>query len=256
MSRALIAIAVLVSLTACKKDAPVTPPPPATPVAQQEKAPTPPVQAGEDAGAALADAGAADAGSATADAGAAAGSGNWTAKVKAGEPLYAVFHTSMGKFTARLFSKDAPKTVGNFVGLATGEKEWRDPKSGQMVKDRPLYSGTVLHRVIPDFMVQGGDPLGTGTGDPGYRFEDEFQSGRTFDKPGLLAMANAGPGTNGSQFFVTVKATPWLNNRHTIFGEVTENYEVVDRISKVPTRPGDRPVAPIVIERIEIKDTP
>lgn len=261
MSRALIAIAVLVSLTACKKDTPATPPPPATPVAKQDTISAVPPQGGAvDAGSGAAmDAGeaGADAGGAGVDAGSAAApsaAGNYMAKVEKGEPLFAVFHTSMGKFTVRLFSKDAPKTVANFVGLATGEKEWRDPKTGQKVQGKPLYSGTIFHRVIPDFMIQGGDPLGTGTGDPGYRFEDEFQSGRTFDKPGLLAMANAGPGTNGSQFFVTVKATPWLNNRHTIFGEVVENYEVVDRIVKVPTRPGDRPVAPVVIERIEIKD--
>src|SRR5689334_22710912 len=143
-------------------------------------------------------------------------SGSWTKKVEAGKDLYATLKTSQGDIVVKLFSKDAPKTVANFVGLATGEKEWRDPKTGQMMKT-PLYNGVVFHRVIPNFMIQGGDPTGTGMGDPGYRFEDEFQSGRKFDKRGLLAMANAGPNTNGSQFFITVGDTAFLNGRHTIF---------------------------------------
>jgi peptidyl-prolyl cis-trans isomerase A (cyclophilin A) len=145
--------------------------------------------------------------------------------------LYAIFHTSRGNITVKLFEKDAPKTVANFVGLAEGKQEWTDPRSGQKSKAR-LYDGTSFHRVIPQFMIQGGDPLGTGTGGPGYRFEDEFQSGRKFDKPGLLAMANAGPGTNGSQFFITEVATPHLNNRHTIFGEVVKGFDLVPQIAR------------------------
>jgi peptidyl-prolyl cis-trans isomerase A (cyclophilin A) len=145
--------------------------------------------------------------------------------------LYAKFETSEGNIVIKLFEADAPKTVANFAGLATGKKQWRDPRSGQ-TKNTPLYDGTVFHRVIPQFMIQGGDPLGTGTGDPGYRFEDEFQSGRRFDKPGLLAMANAGPNTNGSQFFITEVPTPHLNNRHTIFGEVVKGQELIPRIAR------------------------
>ena len=140
-------------------------------------------------------------------------------RARAGEDLWATIETNRGTMVAKLYSKDAPRTVENFVGLATGEKAWKDPRSGEETK-RPLYDGTIFHRVIPDFMIQGGDPLGNGTGGPGYKFEDEFQSGRTFDRPCLLAMANSGPNTNGSQFFITEKATPWLNNRHTIFGEL------------------------------------
>ena len=145
--------------------------------------------------------------------------------------LYAIFKTSEGSLTIKLFEKDAPKTVSNFVALATGSKEWTDPRTGQKTKSK-LYDGTVFHRVIENFMIQGGDPLGTGTGDPGYRFEDEFGSGKRFDKPGLLAMANAGPNTNGSQFFITEVPTPHLNNRHTIFGEVVKGGELVPRIAR------------------------
>jgi peptidyl-prolyl cis-trans isomerase A (cyclophilin A) len=145
--------------------------------------------------------------------------------------LYAVFQTSRGNIVVKLFEKDAPKTVANFVGLATGKQEWVDPRSGQKSKAK-LYDGTSFHRVIPQFMIQGGDPLGTGTGGPGYRFEDEFQSGRKFDRPGLLAMANAGPNTNGSQFFITEVATPHLNGRHTIFGEVVKGQDLVPQIAR------------------------
>jgi peptidyl-prolyl cis-trans isomerase A (cyclophilin A) len=145
--------------------------------------------------------------------------------------LYAVFQTSAGNIVVRLFEKDAPETVANFVGLATGSKEWTDPRTSQKTRAK-LYDGTVFHRVIPEFMIQGGDPLGIGTGDPGYRFKDEFQSGRKFDKPGLLAMANSGPNTNGSQFFITEVATPHLNNRHTIFGEVVKGFELVPKIAR------------------------
>jgi peptidyl-prolyl cis-trans isomerase A (cyclophilin A) len=174
-------------------------------------------------------------------------------KASEGQELFATMETSEGTIVLRLFSKDAPKTVTNFVALATGEKEWRDPNTLQMVK-RPLYDGTIFHRVIPDFMIQGGDPRGNGTGDPGYRFEDEFQSGRTFDKKGILAMANAGPNTNGSQFFITTSTPQWLNNKHTIFGEVVKGYDVVEKISKVPTAQQNRPMTPVTIKKLTISD--
>ena len=166
----------------------------------------------------------------------------------------ATFVTSMGSFTVKLMPEHAPKTVDNFVGLATGAKEWTDPRDGKK-KSEPLYNGTVMHRIIPDFMIQGGDPQGTGTGGPGYQFEDECPpGGPSFDRPGLLAMANSGPGTNGSQFFVTVTPTAWLTGKHTIFGEVTDGYDVVEAISKAPTSSGDRPVTDVVIERIDISE--
>jgi len=166
----------------------------------------------------------------------------------------ATFVTSMGSFTARLMPEHAPNTVANFVELATGAKEWTDPRDGVRKAD-PLYDGTRLHRVISEFMIQGGDPTGTGTGGPGYRFEDECPpDGPRFDRPGLLAMANAGPGTNGCQFFVTVVPTEWLTGKHTIFGEVTEGYEVVEAISKAPTGAQDRPSPEIVLERVEIAE--
>ena len=166
--------------------------------------------------------------------------------------LYAKFETTEGAFVVQLFAKEAPKTVDNFVGLAEGTKEFLDPKTGQKTK-RPFYNGLTFHRVIPNFMIQGGCPLGNGRGDPGYRFEDEFQSGKTFDKPGILAMANAGPGTNGSQFFVTVAPTPWLNNHHTIFGEVVEGYSVVEKISKVARNAGDMPLTPVITKTVTIE---
>ena len=145
--------------------------------------------------------------------------------------LYAVFKTSRGTITVKLFEKEAPKTVENFVGLATGKRDWIDPRTGQKSKAN-LYDGTLFHRVIPQFMIQGGDPLGTGTGGPGYKFEDEFGSSKKFDKPGLLAMANAGPNTNGSQFFITEVPTPHLNGRHTIFGEVVKGGDLVPAIAR------------------------
>ena len=145
--------------------------------------------------------------------------------------LYAVFRTSRGNITVKLFEKEAPKTIENFVGLATGKREWIDPRTGQKSKAK-LYDGTLFHRVIPQFMIQGGDPLGTGTGGPGYKFEDEFQSSKKFDKPFLLAMANAGPNTNGSQFFITEVPTPHLNGRHTIFGEVVKGGDLVPQIGR------------------------
>jgi peptidyl-prolyl cis-trans isomerase A (cyclophilin A) len=166
----------------------------------------------------------------------------------------ATFHTSAGNFSVKLMPEHAPKTVSNFTELAQGKREWRDPRDGQ-TKNEPLYDGTIFHRVIPDFMIQGGDPKGTGTGGPGYEFEDEVPAdGPSFDRKGLLAMANAGPNTNGSQFFVTVAATPWLTGKHTIFGEVTEGMDVIEKISTAETDRGDRPTTDIVIERIEITE--
>jgi len=166
--------------------------------------------------------------------------------------VHAVFVTTMGSFTVRLMPDHAPKTVENFVSLASGSKAWTDPRT-RAAKEEPLYNGTVFHRVIGGFMIQGGDPLGTGTGGPGYQFADETpDDGPAFDRPGLLAMANAGPNTNGSQFFVTVGRTPHLNGRHTIFGEVVEGYEVVEAISRVPTDTRDRPREAVVLERVEI----
>jgi peptidyl-prolyl cis-trans isomerase A (cyclophilin A) len=166
----------------------------------------------------------------------------------------ATFVTNKGSFTVKLLPEHAPKTVENFVGLAKGGLEWTDPRDGQK-KSEPLYPGTVFHRVIDGFMIQGGDPAGTGMGGPGYRFEDECPpGGPSFGKPGLLAMANAGPGTNGSQFFVTVAPTTWLTGKHTIFGEVTDGYEVVQTISKVSVGPQDRPREDVTIEQIDIVD--
>ncbi len=167
----------------------------------------------------------------------------------------ATFDTNRGTITAELYDKDAPKTVENFVGLAEGSKEWTDPRTGKKSSD-PLYSGTVFHRVIAGFMLQGGDPLGSGTGGPGYRFGDEIHPELAFTKPYLLAMANAGPGTNGSQFFITVGSTPHLNNRHTIFGEVADqaSRDVVDAIATTRTARGDRPVDDVVIESVTIEE--
>ena len=172
---------------------------------------------------------------------------------KKGKEMFALFETNKGNFKVKLFSEKAPKTVDNFVGLADGTKEWTDPKSGSKVK-KPFYDGLVFHRVIPNFMIQGGCPLGQGTGGPGYKFEDEFPAGAPkHDKPGILSMANAGPGTNGSQFFVTVAATRWLDGRETVFGEVVEGMDIVYDISKSPTASMDRPVEPIVIKHIKIQ---
>lgn len=178
-------------------------------------------------------------------------------QARAGEELYAKFDTSEGQIVCRLFSKDAPKTVENFVGLATGEKDWTDPAKREKKTGVPLYDGTIFHRCIANFMIQGGDPLGRGTGGPGYEFEDEFGSGRRFEKPGLLAMANAGPNTNGSQFFITVVPTPWLNNRHTIFGEVVSGQEVVTKVAnEVPKGAGDKPTKDVKINKLTISTQP
>jgi peptidyl-prolyl cis-trans isomerase A (cyclophilin A) len=165
---------------------------------------------------------------------------------------YAVLKTSEGTIVCKLFEKEAPKTVANFIELAEGKREWTHPVSRAKSSDK-LYDGTVFHRVIPDFMIQGGDPAGTGMGGPGYKFEDETKgSPHRFDKKGKLAMANAGPNTNGSQFFVTVAATEWLTGKHTIFGEVVEGQEIVDKVSKVSTRQ-DKPVKPVVLETVTIE---
>ena len=167
--------------------------------------------------------------------------------------LYAHFTTSEGSFTARLFDAEAPKTVANFVGLAEGTKEWTDPRSGSKVK-QPYYNGTVFHRVIAGFMIQGGDPLGQGTGGPGYTFGDEFSPKLRHNKAGILSMANRGPNTNGGQFFITLDQTPWLNDKHTVFGEVVEGMDVVTKIGGTPTsKPGDRPVKPITIKSVTIE---
>ena len=166
---------------------------------------------------------------------------------------YAVFETSEGNIVCRLFEKDAPKTVANFVDLAEGKREWKHPSTGKKSND-PLYHGTIFHRVIPDFMIQGGDPQGTGMGGPGYQFEDETKgSPHKFDKSGKLAMANAGPNTNGSQFFITVGNTDWLTGKHTIFGEVVEGYDVVEKISKAPRNRQDRPNKDVVVKSVKIE---
>lgn len=164
---------------------------------------------------------------------------------------YAVIDTELGTIVCKLFPDKAPKTVENFVGLAEGTKEFADPKTGAKTK-RPFYDGIIFHRVIPDFMIQTGDPLGRGTGGPGYQFDDEFDDSLRFDKKGILAMANAGPGTNGSQFFITVAATPWLNNHHSIFGEVVEGQSVADAISKAPRDGGDRPTKTLSMKKVTI----
>ena len=173
--------------------------------------------------------------------------------------MKAIVHTSMGDIALDLLPDHAPNTVNNFVGLARGEREWTDPRTGQKTS-RPLYDGTVFHRVIKDFMIQGGDPLGNGTGGPGYQFNDEIHPELAFNEPYLLAMANAGrrmgKGTNGSQFFITVVPTPWLQGKHTIFGKVADqaSKDVVDAIISVPTGANDRPASDVVIESVEIVD--
>ena len=167
--------------------------------------------------------------------------------------IYAVFNTSEGQIVARLFEKEAPKTVTNFVELAEGKREWTHPVSKKKGSDK-LYDGTIFHRVIPDFMIQGGDPAGTGFGGPGYRFEDETKgSAHKFSAAGKLAMANAGPNTNGSQFFITVAPTDWLTGKHTIFGEVVEGQDIVEKISRVSRNAQDKPHKPVMIESLVIE---
>ena len=165
---------------------------------------------------------------------------------------YATFNTTLGKIVVRLFEQDAPVTVKNFVELAEGKKEWTHPDTREKSTNK-LFDGTIFHRVIPNFMIQGGDPTGTGMGGPGYRFQDETMgSPHSFDKAGKLAMANSGPGTNGCQFFITVAPTQWLTGNHTIFGEVVEGQDIADKISKVPTGPQDKPRTPVVLESVTI----
>ena len=165
---------------------------------------------------------------------------------------YAIFETSMGNIVIRLLEKEAPNTVANFVGLAEGTKEFINERTGAKEK-KPFYDGLIFHRVIPDFMIQGGCPQGTGTGGPGYKFGDEFHPSLKHSTKGKLSMANAGPGTNGSQFFITVAATPWLDNKHSIFGEVVEGQDVADKISKVAKDSSDRPRTPVKIEHVKIE---
>jgi peptidyl-prolyl cis-trans isomerase A (cyclophilin A) len=167
------------------------------------------------------------------------------------EPLYATLKTSLGAIVIRLYDDKAPKTVENFVGLASGTKEWTDPKTGEKVK-RPLYNGTLFHRVIPGFMIQGGDPLGRGTGGPGYKFADEFNPDIRHNKAGILSMANSGPNTNGSQFFITLGPTPHLDNRHSVFGEVAKGQDVVAAIGNAPRGPNDRPLKDVVLQEVII----
>ena len=163
----------------------------------------------------------------------------------------AVIETSMGNITCTLFPDKAPQSVANFIGLATGTKEWKDPKTGKMMKGVPLYNGTIFHRVIPNFMIQGGDPLGTGSGDPGYQIKDETSPDLTFDQPGRLAYANSGPNTNGSQFFITEAATPWLNGHYSIFGQC-QDVDLVKKIARLPRNGNDKPDSPPKIITIKI----
>ena len=167
--------------------------------------------------------------------------------------LYAHFTTSDGNFTVRLSDAETPNTVANFAGLVEGSKEWTDPRTGRKAK-QPYYNDTVFHRVIDGFMIKGGDPLGQGTGGPGYKFADEFHPKLRHSKAGILSMANSGPNTNGGQFFITLAATPWLDDKHSVFGEVVEGMDVVRKIGSTPTsKPGDRPLKPITIQSVTIE---
>jgi peptidyl-prolyl cis-trans isomerase A (cyclophilin A) len=165
--------------------------------------------------------------------------------------LLAHFTTSEGNFSARLFDAEVPKTVANFAGLAEGTVEWTDPRTGRKVK-QPYYDGTIFHRVIADFMIQGGDPLGQGTGGPGFTFADEFSPKLRHAKPGVLSMANRGPNTNGGQFFITLVPTPWLDNKHSVFGEIVAGMDVVEKIGRTPTS-ADRPLKPVTIQSVTIE---
>jgi peptidyl-prolyl cis-trans isomerase A (cyclophilin A) len=178
--------------------------------------------------------------------------GSTTSQQKTSEPT-AVIETSAGSIHCTLFPDKAPIGTANFIGLATGTKEWKDPKTGQMMKGVPLYNGTIFHRVIPNFMIQGGDPTGTGMGDPGYKFADEFDANLNFDRPGKLAMANSGPNTNGSQFFITEVPTPFLNQHYTLFGQCDDaSVEVVKAIARVPRNSSDKPNTPVVLKKVTI----
>jgi peptidyl-prolyl cis-trans isomerase A (cyclophilin A) len=162
----------------------------------------------------------------------------------------------MGNIVLRLEEQRAPNTVKNFVGLAMGTQEWKDPRTGEARKNTPYYDGTIFHRVIQDFMIQGGDPLGKGTGGPGYRFADEFHPELRHVGPGILSMANSGPATNGSQFFITEKATPWLDNKHTVFGQTVAGAGIIPEITRVPKAAGDKPLQDVVLKRVEIFRSP
>ncbi len=166
--------------------------------------------------------------------------------------VYAHFETTLGNFTAELFEDKTPTTVSNFVGLAEGSREWKHPKTGEK-HTKPYYDGILFHRIIDGFMIQGGDPLGLGYGGPGYQFEDEFHPELRHDRPGILSMANAGPNTNGSQFFVTLGPTPHLDRRHSVFGAVVEGLDVVQKIGKVKTDRDDRPLTPVVMNKVTIE---
>ncbi|MCC7009880.1 MAG: peptidylprolyl isomerase [Acidobacteria bacterium] len=168
--------------------------------------------------------------------------------------VYAHFETTLGSFTAELFESQAPKTVGVFAGLAEGSLEWTHPKTGER-KKTPFYDGLIFHRVIDGFVIQGGDPLGQGYGGPGFQFPDEFHPDLKHDRAGILSMANAGPNTNGSQFFVTLAPTPHLDRRHSVFGVVTSGLDVVQSIGKTPTDRNDRPTTPVVITKMTIERT-
>jgi peptidyl-prolyl cis-trans isomerase A (cyclophilin A) len=170
--------------------------------------------------------------------------------------LYARFVTSMGNIVAALEEERAPKTVKNFVGLATGTQEWKHPGTGETKTGVPLYDGTIFHRVIPNFMIQAGCPLGQGTGNPGYRFEDEFHPELRHSGPGILSMANSGPASNGCQFFITEKATPHLDNRHSVFGHVVAGGDLVGKIARVPTGARDKPMQDVKMQKVEIFRSP
>jgi len=165
----------------------------------------------------------------------------------------ATLQTNHGDITVELFEERAPNTVGNFIGLATGSKEWTDPETGDTVKNEPLYDDVLFHRVIDDFMIQCGDPTGTGRGGPGYEFDDEFHDELTHDSAGILSMANSGPNTNGSQFFITLDATPHLDGKHSVFGEVTDGMDVVEEIGSVPTGRNDKPREDVVLESVDVE---
>jgi peptidyl-prolyl cis-trans isomerase A (cyclophilin A) len=169
--------------------------------------------------------------------------------------VHAEFATTEGSFTVRLFDQEVPETVANFVGLAEGTKEWTHPGTQQKMTNAPFYDGIIFHRIIKDFMIQGGDPLGQGIGGPGYKFKDEFHPTLRHTKAGILSMANAGPNTNGSQFFITLGPTPHLDNKHSVFGEVTEGMDIIRRIGTTPTARQDRPVKDVVINSIKITRT-
>ncbi|HEY0705750.1 MAG TPA: peptidylprolyl isomerase [Polyangia bacterium] len=267
----LLPLALLLPLgTACKKQEP-PPPPPTPPAAEREKPAeekpatpppaTPPPAAPSDPAAAAAAEAPKPAGDNKPFDGeslrppVAADLEEYTKDLKGKGPLKAIFDTTEGKLTCELFADKAPMTVANFVGLARGLKPFRNPKTGAVEK-RPFFDGLIFHRVIPDFMIQGGDPLGMGTGDPGYSFGDEFHPSLRHDKPGILSMANAGPGTNGSQFFITERPTPHLDDRHSVFGACKDEATIkkIARVEKDPSDPmGSRPKTPITVEKVTIK---